>query len=939
MKRLILLLMMITIVFSSMSFADDSKIFPYKYEMKDLDNGLRVIVIPTDYPNLVSLQIPVMTGSRNEVEPGKSGFAHFFEHMMFRGTENYSADEYGDILKNIGADQNAYTSDDLTNYHINFSKEDLETVLMLEADRFKYLQYSVEDFKTESRAVLGEYNKNYANPIRKLIEVQRDNAFQKHTYKHTTMGFIEDIEDMPNEYEYSREFFNRYYRPEYSTIIIAGDVDIANTFKLVEKYWGDWKRGNYKVEIPAEPPQQKAVYAHVKWQTPTLPMLTVAFHGPAFSDSKPDMAVMDIISNLEFSQSSELFNKLVIKEQKVDQMFSYFPDRIDPYLVTVFARLKDAKDMDYVREEILKTFAKLRTEGVSAKRLNEIKSNLRYSFASGMNSSQSIAEALVGYVSKTKDPETVNKVYRLYESVTPQDVKAIANKYFVDNGLVVTTLSHEDLSQESSKAGSINAIVNAETGEVPAVETLFIRNNSPLINFRILFNTGAAFDPEGKQGLAKLTADMITEASSKSMKFQEIQKAFFPMAAGFGNQVDKEMTVFTGTIHKDNLESYYSIISDMLLNPAWDESDFERVKNNLINYVKVNLRDNNDEELGKEVLYEMIYEGHPYGHLNEGHIEALNKITLDDVKSFYNNNFTRANLVIGMAGNYSDEFAGKIKRDLASLPVGNNDKLILKQPDSIDGFEATIVEKETRATAISFGFPIDLTRSDKDFTALWLVRSYFGEHRSSNSYLYQRIREIRGMNYGDYAYIEYFPRGMFRNIPETNLGRQQQIFQIWIRPVRPEQAHFATRTALYELNKLIENGLSQKDFDATKNFLLKYVNILVANQNRQLGYALDSKYYGIGEFTEMIKQNLKNLTLEDVNQAISKYLQDENIKFVFITKDAQDLKNRLVNNSTSPITYDAEKPADILEEDKIIQDYQLPFKSDKVKIVKLDDVF
>ncbi len=131
MYRFIALLMMLILVFFSMSFADDSKIFPYKYEMKDLDNGLRVIVIPTDYPNLVSLQIPVMTGSRNEVEPGKSGFAHFFEHMMFRGTENYSSDEYNDILKNIGADQNAYTNDDLTNYHVNFSKEDLETVLKL----------------------------------------------------------------------------------------------------------------------------------------------------------------------------------------------------------------------------------------------------------------------------------------------------------------------------------------------------------------------------------------------------------------------------------------------------------------------------------------------------------------------------------------------------------------------------------------------------------------------------------------------------------------------------------------------------------------------------------------------------------------------------------------------------------------------------------------
>ena len=214
---------------------DDSanRIFPYDYEVRDLDNGLRVVVIPTDFPNIVSLQIPVSTGSRNEVEEGKSGFAHFFEHMMFRGTENYTADEYGDILKNAGADQNAYTTDDRTLYHITFSKEDLETVLMLEADRFQHLQYSEADFRTEALAVLGEYNKNSANPTSKLFEVQRAAAFNEHTYRHTTMGFLDDCEDMPNALAYSHEFFRRYYRPANSGVIVAGDV-AADPSRAVE---------------------------------------------------------------------------------------------------------------------------------------------------------------------------------------------------------------------------------------------------------------------------------------------------------------------------------------------------------------------------------------------------------------------------------------------------------------------------------------------------------------------------------------------------------------------------------------------------------------------------------------------------------------------------------------------------------------------------------
>jgi len=915
-------------------------IFPYPYEMKDYNNGLRVVVVPTDYPNIVSLQITVRTGSRNEVEPGKSGFAHFFEHMMFRGTEKYPSEVYNAILKDAGANQNAYTTDDHTNYHITFSKEDLETVLELEADRFRNLKYSEEDFRTESRAVLGEYNKNYANPIRKLLEVQRDNAFKKHTYKHTTMGFLRDIEDMPNQYAYSIEFYNRYYKPDNISIIIAGDVASDRVFDLIGKYWGDWKKGKYQVDIPVEPAPDGPVYAHVAWETPTLPWIAVAFHGPAASDEKIDMATMDIIARMAFSSSSELYKKLVIEEQKVDDLSTYFPDRVDPYLLTVFARLKNAEDIWYVRDEILKTFAALRKDAVSASRLKDIQSNLRYGFARSLDNSPSIAAALVGAMARTGDPESLNRVYDLYEKITPEDVKSIAKTYFTGKGQVVVTLSQEPLPADNRPGGSIESMLTAGSAKPVTIETVALHNNSPLIDFRILFNVGAAMDPPDKAGLANLTAAMITSAGSETDTYDEIQETLFPMAAGLSNQVDKEMTVFTGQVHRDFLLDYYAVISGMILNPGWRESDFERVKSNLINYIRVSLRDNNEEELGKEALYEFIYgDGHPYGHLSAGHIRSLENISLDDVREFYKKYYTRENLVLGLAGNYQETFFQKICEDFTLLPQWPASGPTLTAPLKIDGMEALIIEKDTRSTAISFGFPISVTRADKDFAALWLIRSYFGEHRSQNSYLYNKIREMRGMNYGDYAYIEYFPNGMFRMLPEPNLGRHQQIFQVWIRPVRPEQAHFAVRAAMYELDKLINEGMRAEDFAATRNYLNKFVNILTSGQGRQLGYALDSKYYGTGEFTTHIKESLKNLTLEEVNTVLREQLQNRNVKFVFITKDAADLKNRLVRNLESPITYEAARPEKILKEDEIIQEYILPFESDKVRIVPVDDVF
>src|SRR5262245_30487707 len=167
-----------------------AKIFPYPYIQQDLPNGLRLIVVPTDFPNIVATYIVVQTGSRNEIEPGHTGFAHLFEHIMFKGTEQFPPSRYNQTLKRFGAASNAFTTDDLTCYHTVFSKEDLPAVLEMEADRFQNLKYTEAEFKTETLAVLGEYNKNSSSPFRKINEVVRNTAFDRSTYKHTTMGFL-----------------------------------------------------------------------------------------------------------------------------------------------------------------------------------------------------------------------------------------------------------------------------------------------------------------------------------------------------------------------------------------------------------------------------------------------------------------------------------------------------------------------------------------------------------------------------------------------------------------------------------------------------------------------------------------------------------------------------------------------------------------------------
>jgi zinc protease len=417
------------------------KIFPYPYVQEDLPNGLRLITIPTDYPNIVSIFIVVGTGSRNEIEPGKSGFAHLFEHLMFRGTPEFPPEKYEATLTDAGAASNAFTTDDFTAYHTTFSKEDLPRILSMEADRFQHLSYEPSAFKTETRAVLGEYNKNSANPLEKLYEVMRATAFTTHTYKHTTMGFIQDVEAMPGEYDYSRQFFDRYYRPEYTTIVVAGDVDPKRVRALVDERWSTWKRGGYQVQIPVEPPQDAARTAHVDWPSPTLPWVAIAYRGPAYSDDTAETVALDAISRLGFDENSPLYQKLVIEEQKVDSLRAGPPNQVDPELFSVFARIKNVADMDTVQRQIASTAQDFAAKPVDAQKLEALKEHLRYEFALGLDNSEAIAETVARYVALRRTPETANRYYETYSKLTAQDIQKVAQKYLVDRNRTTVTLT------------------------------------------------------------------------------------------------------------------------------------------------------------------------------------------------------------------------------------------------------------------------------------------------------------------------------------------------------------------------------------------------------------------------------------------------------------------------------------------------------------------
>jgi zinc protease len=954
---------------SASSPSSSRNILPFKATETVLPNGLKVIVVPTGFPNIVSIQIPVQTGSRNEVEPGKSGFAHFFEHMMFAGTPRYSQEQFTAIMTRAGARNNASTSDDRTMYYATFAKDDLEKIVELMGDNFQNLSYTEAEFKTYSRGVLGEYNKNAANPGSKLNELTRKTAFGTHTYRHTTMGFIEDIENMPNQFEYSKQFFDRWYRPEYTTIVVAGDVTAEQVLPLIQKHWGSWKRGSYKAAIPKEPAATGPKYAHVEWPTPTNPLLDISFHNPPFSETDKDNGALDLVATIYFGPTSDVYRKLVVTEQKLDALGANNASNIDPELFTVSARLKDPKDAAYVRDEILKTIQRARSELVPAWKLEDTKSAARYGFVRSLDNTGSIAATLAEFVVYNRDYNTLNRAYRIYDALTPTDLRAAAQRYFTDANLVVTSLANGPLPPELAtqpRIGSfgITAVASSSTADearralraklaaiidgdmkavpatLPVLDITSLKTQLPQVAMKLVFNAGSAYDPPGKEGLAALSAAMIADAGSRDLTVSEIRQLLYPMAATFGRQVDKELVTFTGSVHRDNWHEFLHIALGQLAKPGFRPEDFQRLRDQQVTRLTQDLRSNNEEELGKERLQTNVFAGTPYAHPALGTVAGIGAITLDDVKAFVRDHYVQSDLKVGLSGDIPEGFTSVLRAMISNLPAGTpvaaRTVIAGKKPS---GIEVEIIKKDTRSTAISFGVPIAVTRSHPDFAALSVARSWLGEHRMSNSHLYQRIREIRGLNYGDYAYIEAFPRGMFQFFPSPNITRRAQLFEIWIRPVEPQNAHMAFRIATAELQKLIDDGMSQKDFEDVRDYLMKNVYVMTATQDAQLGYALDSKWYGIGEFTDHMRRELSKLTREQVNAAIKRHLTASDLSVVMITKDAEGLRGALVADAFSPIKYDSEKPADVLEEDKVIGARKLTIRPENVKITPVEDVF
>ena len=490
------------------------------------------------------------------------------------------------------------------------------------------------------------------------------------------------------------------------------------------------------------------------------------------------------------------------------------------------------------------------------------------------------------------------------------------------------------------------SLLSAQDGEIEreplgAIQLVADQTGSAMVTIRVVFDAGSAEDPAGQEGLTTLTADLMVEGGAGELSYAQITEQLFPMAAELSVDTTRDQTVFLGRVHVDHLDDFYTVFRSVLLSPQLGATDFERLRTRALSAIELELRGNNDEELGKETLQAMLYEGHPFGHPPTGTVTGLQALTVDDVVTQRRRVFCGARATVGVIGGFPELFAERVRDDVASLAheqcVG---RLVLDEPE-LDGPRVWLVQKDdVTAVAISMGVPVDLVRGDEDYPALVLAAAYLGQHRTFAGRLMNEMRGERGLNYGDYAYIESFEQDGWSSMPRPNASRRQQYFSIWIRPVNVEQAHFAVRMAVKELRDFVEQGLSEADFERIRAYVQGYYALYLQTESRQLGYAIDDVFYAEEQpWIEVLQAEWATLTVEEANAAIQRHVDPSNLQIAVVHPNADHFADELAADGPSPIEYVADVPPEVLAEDLEIVPYLVGIERERMLVIPLEAVF
>lgn len=510
------------------------------------------------------------------------------------------------------------------------------------------------------------------------------------------------------------------------------------------------------------------------------------------------------------------------------------------------------------------------------------------------------------------------------------------------------------------------------TAQTSEVKMIVLDTPAELVQVRIMVRAGSALDPVDLEGLSNLTAQLILEGGYGDPKAPVTKEKLAEIVRPWGSAakpsvaVEKETATFSMSVPLDVLPQYVDrVLRPLFTQPLFAQEELDRVRLEFLEDIGSTLRLENTELLGLYGLDNFVHQGTSYGHAPIGTVQGLKAVKRGDILAFYKTYYAPESLIVGL-NTMDDDVVRLVQQALETVgrntEVGMLEKQIPEPPRPIDGRHLTIViQPGTIASGIHAGFPLRLTRSHPDYWSLYVANVFFGTHRDGFGRLYRNVRQTRGYNYGDYSYIEWFDYRPFYLFPPPNTPRRHQYFSLWVRPVAHQYVHHILKGITWELENFIREGMTPEDCRLAKNKAkVLYLN-LAETGSRLLGYKLDDEFYGMSEhgYLDEYLQAIDRLTPGEINTAIRKYLQAENLKYVIVTNEewANRLKKDIAENRNArgknfkeynidftvsngdTLWQFPKNKMEVVQKDKVWETYWLDIPSENIEVARSSQLF
>ncbi|MBS2030670.1 MAG: insulinase family protein [Deltaproteobacteria bacterium] len=453
---------------------------------------------------------------------------------------------------------------------------------------------------------------------------------------------------------------------------------------------------------------------------------------------------------------------------------------------------------------------------------------------------------------------------------------------------------------------------------------------------KLAFRAGSIDDPLGRAGLTALCAEWMARGGTRELGAEKLQEELYERGASIDVQADREQVVFTARAPAASIVEVSHWMAEEVAAPTLDEGDFGSARAEALDGLEQLVQGSN-EALAAEALMPALFPQHPYGRPASGTSAGLSAATIDEARAQLGRVFTRDRLTIGLSGAYPEGLATQLDTALATLPV--HGVAVGALPPAAPGPRALLVARRTGSTTFFLGMPWDVKRGDPDFVPLAVGISALGEHRQFGGRLFGELRDLRGLNYGDYAYVERFVQDGASTFPAPHVALRQQYFSLWVRPVDRENRVFALRAAMHVVREMVERGITEGELQRTRNFLAGATRLWAQTDERELGWAIDGAFYGDPQFLAHYRDALGSVTVAQVNAALKRHLDPSKLRIVAVGPDAEGLARTLRSGEPSAPRYAGVPPRGAEEADRRIAGLDLGLRPEDVEVVEASALF